>query len=64
MSPSSRIASSVLTLVFVSTGLIYTAEHEANPAIPDYFTAVYFGLTTLTTVGFGDSMRRSLRLNA
>ena len=25
-----------------------------NPDIPDYFTALYFGLTTLTTVGFGD----------
>ena len=35
-------------------GLIYTAEHEVNPEIPDYFTALYFGLTTLTTVGFGD----------
>ena len=49
-----RVASSVLTLVFVATGLIYQAEHVANPQIPDYFTAVYFGLTTLTTVGFGD----------
>ena len=38
----------------VSTGLIYSAEHEVNPQIPDYFTALYFGLTTLTTVGFGD----------
>ena len=26
----------------------------ANPDLPDYFTALYFGLTTLTTVGFGD----------
>ena len=38
----------------ISTGLIYTTEHTDNPAIPDYFTALYFGLTTLTTVGFGD----------
>jgi voltage-gated potassium channel len=49
-----RVLSSVFTLVFVATGLIYLCEHEANPAIPDYFTALYFGLTTLTTVGFGD----------
>jgi voltage-gated potassium channel len=34
--------------------LIYTAEHDANPLFTDYFTALYFGLTTLTTVGFGD----------
>ena len=49
-----RVAVSIFTLVSVSTGLIYAAEHEVNPHIPDYFTALYFGLTTLTTVGFGD----------
>ncbi|KAL7546472.1 hypothetical protein ACHAWF_009807 [Thalassiosira exigua] len=49
-----RVLISIFTLVSVSTGLIYTAEHEVNPQIPDYFTALYFGLTTLTTVGFGD----------
>ena len=49
-----RVLISIFTLVSVSTGLIYAAEHEVNPAIPDYFTALYFGLTTLTTVGFGD----------
>ena len=49
-----RVIISIFTLVSVSTGLIYTAEHETNPQIPDYFTALYFGLTTLTTVGFGD----------
>ena len=41
-------------LLIFHPGLIYTAEHEVNPEIPDYFTALYFGLTTLTTVGFGD----------
>ena len=45
---------SVFTLLCISTGLIYTTEHSVNPAIPDYFTALYFALTTLTTVGFGD----------
>ena len=49
-----RVVISIFTLVSVSTGLIYAAEHEVNPNIPDYFTALYFGLTTLTTVGFGD----------
>jgi len=49
-----RVIISIFTLVSVSTGLIYSAEHEVNPQIPDYFTALYFGLTTLTTVGFGD----------
>jgi voltage-gated potassium channel len=49
-----RVASSLFALLFVASGLIYSAEHEVNDAIPDFFTALYFGLTTLTTVGFGD----------
>ncbi len=49
-----RVLISVFTLFSIATGLIYTAEHEVNSLIPDYFTAAYFGLTTLTTVGFGD----------
>ncbi|KAL3914068.1 MAG: hypothetical protein SGARI_000322 [Bacillariaceae sp.] len=49
-----RVLLSIFTLLSVSTGLIYTAEHAVNPLFTDYFTALYFGLTTLTTVGFGD----------
>jgi len=49
-----RVVLSLFTLLSVASGLIYTAEHRVNPDIPDYFTALYFGLTTLTTVGFGD----------
>jgi voltage-gated potassium channel len=49
-----RVVLSIFTLVTVSSGLIYSTEHMVNPAIPDFFTALYFGLTTLTTVGFGD----------
>lgn len=49
-----RVVITILCLVSVATGCIYAAEHEVNPQIPDYFTALYFGLTTLTTVGFGD----------
>jgi len=49
-----KVVVTVFTLLSVSSGLIYTCEHNVNPAIPDYFTALYFGLTTLTTVGFGD----------
>jgi voltage-gated potassium channel len=49
-----RVILSVFTLFSISSGLIYSTEHSVNPGIPDYFTAMYFGLTTLTTVGFGD----------
>jgi hypothetical protein len=49
-----RVSLSIFTLLSVATGLIYTAEHRVNPSINSYFDALYFGLTTLTTVGFGD----------
>ena len=49
-----RVVLSIFTLLSVATGLIYTAEHKVNPGITDYFSALYFGLTTLTTVGFGE----------
>lgn len=49
-----RVVLSLFTLLSVSSGLIYTAEHVVNPNINNYFDALYFGLTTLTTVGFGD----------
>ena len=49
-----RVLLSIFTLLSVASGLIYEAEHYVNPDIPDYFTALYFGLTTLTTVGYGD----------
>lgn len=46
-----RVVISIFTLLSVTSGLIYSAEHNVNPDIPDYFTAVYFGIITLTTVG-------------
>jgi voltage-gated potassium channel len=49
-----RVILSIFTLLFVASGLIYTAEHAVNPGINNYFEALYFGLTSLTTVGFGD----------
>ena len=49
-----RVALSLFTLISVASGLIYTAEQDINPNINNYFDALYFGLTTLTTVGFGD----------
>lgn len=49
-----RVVFSLFTLLSISTGLIYSTEHTANPDIPSYFDALYFTLTTLTTVGFGD----------
>jgi hypothetical protein len=44
-----RVVLSIFTLLSVASGLIYSVEHQVNPLISDYFTALYFGLTTLTT---------------
>ena len=49
-----RIVISIFTLLSITAGLVYTTEHGVNPEITDYFTSLYFSLTTLTTVGFGD----------
>jgi hypothetical protein len=49
-----RVLLSIFTLLSVASGLIYTAEKDVNPNMPNYFSALYFSLTTLTTVGFGD----------
>ena len=38
-----------LTLIHSSSYLL-----DVNPEISDYFSALYFGIITLTTVGFGD----------
>jgi hypothetical protein len=46
-----RVLLSLFTLLSVATGLIYTCEHEVNQCISNYFTALYFGLVTLLTVG-------------
>lgn len=49
-----RTVGSISTLVFISSGLMYNAEHETNPHFSNFFVSLYFGLVTLTTVGFGD----------
>ena len=55
-----RVVMSVFTLLSVSTGLIYTVEHKVNPQITDYFTSLYFGLVTLTTVSYYSSIDQSM----
>lgn len=40
--------------VFVMTALVYVLQVRINPQITNYFDALYFTVTTLTTTGFGD----------
>jgi len=49
-----RAVLSISTLLFVSSGLMYNVEHGVNPGFPNLFQSLYFGLVTLTTVGYGD----------
>lgn len=49
-----RTVTSISTLLFISAGLIYNAEHYVNPGFDNFPSAFYFTLVTLTTVGFGD----------
>lgn len=46
-----RVILSLFTLLSVSAGLIYAAEHGVNQEMDNYFSALYYALTTLTTVG-------------
>lgn len=50
-----RIVFTVLAIIFVSSGLIYYAEHQANPkGFKTFADAVYFSIVTMATVGYGD----------
>jgi voltage-gated potassium channel len=44
----------LLVFIFVITAVVYVTQTGANPAIRDYFDALYFTVATLTTTGFGD----------
>jgi len=49
-----RSFGAVFTLLFITAGLMYTAEHDVNPQFKNFFSAFYFSVTALSTVGFGD----------
>ncbi|ELS00144.1 ion transporter [Gloeocapsa sp. PCC 73106] len=50
-----RILLSLFSIVFIYSGLIYQAEHQANPEnFRNFADAFYFSVVTMTTVGFGD----------
>jgi voltage-gated potassium channel len=44
----------LLVFIFVITAVVYVTQVGLNPAITDYFDALYFTVATLTTTGFGD----------
>ena len=44
----------LLVFIFIITAVVYVSQLGKNPAITDYFDALYFTVATLTTTGFGD----------
>lgn len=44
----------LMVFIFVITAVVYVTQVGVNPAIRDYFDALYFTVATLTTTGFGD----------
>lgn len=44
----------LFTLIFITAGLVYEAEHSTNPQFKDFFSSLYFSIIALSTVGFGD----------
>ncbi len=50
-----RIILTIFTIVFVSSGLIWTVENKINPGqLGTIWDAMYFAVVTLSTVGYGD----------
>ncbi len=49
-----RILFTILSIIFVYSGLIYQVEHTANPKFKTFLDAIYFSVSSVTTAGFGD----------
>lgn len=50
-----RLGYTLLAILFVFSGLIYSIEHVHNPdRFGTFFDAIYYSVVTVTTVGFGD----------
>uniref|UniRef100_A0A7S0ZJN2 Ion transport domain-containing protein n=1 Tax=Timspurckia oligopyrenoides TaxID=708627 RepID=A0A7S0ZJN2_9RHOD len=52
---ATEIVVTVFSLIYITSALVFEAEHTANPAqFGNMFDALYYSVVTLTTLGFGD----------
>jgi voltage-gated potassium channel len=49
-----RTFATLLTFIFIMTGVVYTSFARVHPGIEGYIDALYFTVAALTTTGFGD----------
>ncbi len=49
-----RTGATLVTFIFLITGVVYTSYARQHPGINGYLDALYFTIATLTTTGFGD----------
>ncbi len=50
-----RIVITIFTIIFVSSGFLWAVENKINPGqFGNIWNAMYFGVVTLSTVGYGD----------
>lgn len=49
-----RTVTTLVTFVFIITGVVYASFARSHPGIEGYIDALYFTIATLTTTGFGD----------
>ncbi len=40
--------------IFAGAGILYGLEKEMNPKLPSFLDAVWWSVSTITTVGYGD----------